>query len=125
MNSQREPENTKEAACAAADFRGAPRTLRGRPSGVKGAAHRCATACGRSGHRSLCGPRRQEERAGQDLPSPDTRRAIARCHADAGRGNELAFDNSQTKNYKNLVRGSLHTSRGLPPAPAGPGGRPD
>ncbi len=29
--------------------------------------------------------------------------------------NELAFDNvNETKNYKKLVRGSLHTFRGLP-----------
>jgi hypothetical protein len=104
--------------CAATDSQGAPRTLRGRPSGVKGAAHRCATACGRPGHRSLYGPWRQEEWAGQGLPRR-MRGARDRYRRGWAR-NGLVFDNtSRTKNYKKPVRGSLHTFRGLPLAADG------
>ena len=38
----REPKSTEGGGFAAAHFPGAPRRLRGRPSGPKGAAHRAA-----------------------------------------------------------------------------------
>jgi hypothetical protein len=71
---------------AAAVFR-VPRRLRGRPSGVKGAAHRAwrATAFGRPLTPEPLRPLGQEERAGQGLP-PAARGAQSRPGHEEGPG---------------------------------------
>ena len=103
-------ENIEGGGFAAAHFPGAPRMLRGRPSGLKGAAHRAArdspsgAALDPGDH---YGPWEQEERAGPGLPPP--LRAARKPggggpqepEPDARETAELAFDSHKKReNYK-------------------------
>jgi hypothetical protein len=74
----RGPGSPEGGGFAAAHLPGAPRRVRGRPSGLQGAAHRAARdspsgAALDPGDR--CGPWGQEERAGPGLPPRCARRA--------------------------------------------------
>ena len=68
----REPKSTEGGGFAATHFPGAPRRLRGRSSGPKGAAHRLRATALRAAldPGDHCGPWGQEERAGPGLPPP-------------------------------------------------------
>ena len=108
---------------AATVFPGSPRRVRGRSSGLKGAAHR-------AGARQPCGlPWTPEtsaapggRKSGQARACPRrARRATprgggrTRAPRTPGKQIELAFDTQkERKNYTNPLLGSLHTSRGLP-----------
>ena len=110
---------------AATVFPGSPRRVRGRSSGLKGAAHR-------AGARQPCGlPWTPEtsaapggRKSGQARACPRrARRATprgggrTRAPRTPGKQIELAFDTQkERKNYTNPLLGSLHTSRGLPEA---------
>ena len=106
----RGPKSPEGGGFAAAHFLGAPRRLRGRPSGPKGAAHRAArdspaAALDPGDH---CGPWGQEERAGPGLPraarGAQTRRWRATRSKPDVRTHELAFDSQKEReNYKPRV----------------------
>jgi hypothetical protein len=81
---------------------GAPRRLRGRSSGLQGAAHRAArdSPAGCLGPGDLGGPRRQEERSG---PGPAPARRAARGPAVVGGGRGYP-DASEQVNWRSTVR---------------------
>ena len=102
---------TEGGGCAAAHSRDVPRMLRARPSGVQvqSIATRRPAAALDSGASTVPGAGRAG-RPGLPLLARGTRTSSVRQ-----RTNELVFDKQgKTKNYKKPVRGSLHTSRGLP-----------
>ena len=67
----REPESPEGGGFAAAHLPGAPRRLRGRPSGPKGAAHRAArdSPAGCLDPGDLCGPWRRKSGQAQARPA--------------------------------------------------------
>jgi hypothetical protein len=81
----RASQGQKEAACAATHFRVRRARYGAAPPASRVLRIAAATACGRPGHRSLCGPWRQEERAGQGLP----RRARGTRTGTSGRRREM------------------------------------
>jgi hypothetical protein len=83
-----------------------PRRLRGRPSGLKGAAHRCATAA--LDPKSLCGPWAGDS-AGRPRPAP----------TDARHTTKIRKNSKITLFEASTVRGDCHSAArpSKPPSP--------